>query len=85
MLRNCKGTSETWLDFVLKHRKDSAYIRFPGRKILLTANSKAHHSFDAVSGEVADDYVFDSMELYESEYITKSELWRRIKAKGIND
>jgi len=80
-----RGTSDSWLDFVLKHRKDSAYIRLPGKKILLNANSNLHHTFDAVSGEVADDDVFDSISLYETGAISKEELRRRVRIKRKND
>ena len=80
-----KRTSDSWLDFVLKHRKETVYLLLPGKKTLLTTKEGVHHSFDLVSGEVADDDVFDSIELYESGVITKDELRRRVKNKRKND
>ncbi|MCL2071588.1 MAG: DUF3990 domain-containing protein [Oscillospiraceae bacterium] len=80
-----KGTSDNWLDFVLRHRKESAYSLLTGKRPLLVAKQGVHHSFDLVSGEVADDDIFDSIELYESGVISKDELRRRVKIKRKND
>jgi hypothetical protein len=84
-IKEFKGTSNSWLDFVLKHRKGLVYDELSGKKLLLIANQKIHHSFDAVSGEVADDDVFDSLGLYEQGIISKNELRLRIKTKHKNN
>ena len=49
------------------------------------AHQGAHHSHDVVMGEVADDDVFDAIELYETGIINREELGRRLRTKRIND
>jgi len=85
-----KGTSDNWLDFVLKHRKVSAYtvcnVQVTGTyRRRFIARDGTHHMYDIVMGEVANDDVFDSIEFYESGVINKNELKRRLKTKRVND
>ena len=89
--KSFKGTSDNWLDFVLKHRRTTAYVRQTVRdngaasNRRFIANLGVHHTFDMVTGEVANDDVFDSIEFYESGVISKAELKRRLKTKQKND
>ena len=62
------GPSEEWLDFIVANRKG---IRTP-------------HNYDIIIGEMADDQVYDSINLYVREYIPKEELLRRIKMQKRN-
>jgi len=84
------GTSDDWIDFILKHRKASAYnavnANVDGRfRRRLVAKMGAHHDFDMVMGEVADDDVFDAITLYEANVISYDELKRRLRTKRQND
>ncbi len=62
------GPSEEWLDFIVANRKG---IIKP-------------HNYDIIIGEMADDQVYDSINLYIREYIPKEELLRRIKMQKRN-
>jgi len=82
-----ENADDNWVDFVLKHRKADSYAlqpKTPGKHRLI-AKEGIHHSHDMVMGEVADDDIFDAIELYESEIITREELRRRLKTKRLND
>jgi len=89
-LKKFEGTSNSWLSFVLRHRKASTYViqtvmidGFPKRR--LVAKPGVHHDYDIVIGEVANDDVFDSIEFYESGVISMDELRHRLKSKRKND
>lgn len=62
------GASEEWLDFIIANRK----------------GIMAPHNYDIVIGEMADDQVYDSINLYIRDYIFKDELLRRIKMQKRN-
>ena len=84
------GTSDDWIDFILKHRKATVYnaitVNVGGRyRRRLVAKAGAHHEFDMVMGEVADDDVFDAITLYEANVISYDELKRRLRTKRQND
>jgi len=84
------GTSDDWIDFILKHRKASVYnavsVNVDGRsRRRLIAKAGAHHEFDMVMGEVADDDVYDAITLYEANVISYDELKRRLCTKRQND
>ena len=84
------GTSDDWINFILKHRKASVYnavsVNVDGRsRRRLVAKAGAHHGFDIVMGEVADDDVFDAITLYEANVIAYDELKRRLRTKRQND
>jgi hypothetical protein len=78
---------DEWVDFVLAHRKVEAYMlqRSGDGKRMLAARAQVHHSYDAVMGEVADDDVFDAVELYESGILSREGLLERLKTKRVND
>lgn len=58
--------TEQWLDFILKNRNRKTY---------------KPHDYDVVIGPVADDGVINSISLYESKVINRSELLKRIEGK----
>ena len=83
-------TNDDWIDFILKHRKASVYnavsVNIGGKsRRRLVAKAGAHHVFDMVMGEVADDDVFDAITLYEASVIPYEELKRRLRTKRKND
>jgi len=89
-VKRFEGTSNSWLSFVLRHRKASAYIvqtalvdGSPKRR--LVARPGTHHDYALVMGEVANDDVFDAIEFFESGVIRIEELRRRLKTKKVND
>ena len=89
-IKSFAGTSDDWIDFILKHRKASAYnavsVDISGKsRRRLVAKKGIHHEFDLVMGEVADDDVFDAITLYEVNVITYDELKRRLRTKREND
>jgi len=55
--------SGDWLDFIIENR---------------TGKAKTH-KYDVIIGEMADDAVYDSIDLYVRKYISKQELLRRIR------
>lgn len=59
------GYSYDWLDFILTNRSNRS-----GSQV---------HSYDIVYGPIANDVVGVSIALYIDEYITRSELLRRLK------
>lgn len=58
--------TEQWLDFILKNRNRKTY---------------KPHDYDVVIGPVADDGVINSISLFESKVINRSELLKRIEGK----
>lgn len=58
--------TEQWLDFILKNRNRKTY---------------KPHDYDVVIGPVADDGIINSISLYESKVINRSELLKRIEGK----
>jgi len=89
-IKKFEGTSNSWLSFVLRHRKASAYtvqtVLINGSlKRRLVAKPGVHHDYDMVIGEVANDDVFDAIEFFESGVIRIEELRRRLKTKMVND
>ena len=66
---------EQWLDFVITHRSLSAYQK---QSPFAYTPSTEHHRFDIVSGPVADDRVFDVVNLYQAGIYDKAEALRRI-------
>lgn len=58
--------TEQWLDFILRNRNRKTY---------------KPHDYDVVIGPVADDGVINSISLFESKVISRSELLKRIKGK----
>lgn len=58
--------TEQWLDFILKNRNRKTY---------------KPHDYDVVIAPVADDGVINSISLYESKVINRSELLKRIEGK----
>ena len=88
--KSFEGTSDEWIDFILKHRKVSVYnvisASTNGRlSRRLSVRKSFHHNFDMVMGEVADDDVFDAITLYEANVISFNELKHRLSAKQKND
>ena len=64
-----RTADEEWARFVEANRRDVAY----------------RHDYDIVYGPVADDQVYASFALYESELIDFSELLNRLKARKLTD
>ncbi len=64
-----ESADEEWVDFVMKNRR---IVDFK-------------HSFDIVRGPVANDQVYASLVLYESDLISKRELLERLKARRLVD
>jgi len=89
-IKRFEGTSNSWLSFILRHRKASAYtvqtVLVDGSlRRRLVAKPGVHHDYDMVTGEVANDDVFDAIEFFESGVIGIEELTRRLKTKKVND
>ena len=61
--RHFQSANEAWVDFVHANRTVQGY----------------NHDFDIVSGPVANDNVYLSFNLFESGFISKAELIRRLK------
>lgn len=78
-LKEFRTASREWIELILLHRKMKCYNK-TGLGI-----EGVHHSYDIVIGEVADDDIYDSIELYESGIISKEELTERVKHKSKND
>ena len=64
-----RSADEEWARFVEANRRDVAY----------------RHDYDIIYGPVADDQVYASFALYESELIDFSELLNRLKVRKLTD
>lgn len=67
--RRFQSPNEAWVDFVKKNRD----------------NKDFEHGYDIVEGPVANDNVYLSFNLYETGFINKQELIRRLKAYKLVD
>ncbi len=68
-IRIFRGADEAWARFVEANRRDVDY----------------NHEYDIVYGPVANDQVYASFALYESELIDFSELLNRLKVRKLTD
>ena len=68
-IRIFRGADEAWARFVEANRRDVDY----------------RHEYDIVYGPVANDQVYASFALYESELIDFSELLNRLKVRKLTD
>ena len=68
-IRIFRKADEKWARFVEANRRDVAY----------------RHDYDIVYGPVANDQVYASFALYESELIDFSELLNRLKVRKLTD
>jgi hypothetical protein len=78
LVKEFKGVNTNWLDFVIIHRRISAYQQG-------LPKPNVHHHFDTVMGEVADDRVYSAIEEFENGKISKAKLVRQLKYKAKND
>lgn len=68
-IKEFRGASEAWLEFVISNRKSLNMIHF----------------YDIVIGEVADDKVFNLIDAYEAGFMRKEDVLKRIKYKEKNN
>ena len=68
-IKNFTAADETWIDFVLKNRRQA----------------DIDHNYDVIYGPVANDQVYASFTLFENELISKAELIERLKTTRLVD
>ena len=69
-VKEFKDAGEPWIDFVVLNRKTKENIK---------------HHYDIIIGEVADDQVFDSIQLYIDNIYDKQRLLQELKTKIENN
>ena len=69
-VKEFKGTDESWINFVVLNRNTKEIIK---------------HDYDIIIGEVANDQIFDSIDLYLRNIYTISRLIEELKIKTENN
>ena len=69
-VKEFKKPNNAWIDFVVSNRK---------------TNEVLNHNYDVIIGEVANDQVFDSIQLYIDNIYTRSQLINALKTKIENN
>ena len=63
-VKKFKGTSGAWLDFSSTHRNPASYLNIQNTGYFAPNYANGHHEYDVVYGEMADDRVYQVIELY---------------------